>query len=458
MIVVSFLELLKSFLVPLLFVAVVQYLSGEGGGFNPGYLLAPAGIITLSVIAAVFHWGFYRYDYLEDRLYIKKGVFFKQERTIERERIQTIHIEAGLIHRFFKLVKVSVETAGGLGESELEIKALERDKAYSLKETLENGHVSEKSEETSSDVSDEGYQVSFIRLLAAGLTSGSVFMIMGVVLAFALQFTFLIPDDVWSDIQALSAAIIGFLIAFYVLASWVVSVIRYAITYAFYTVNKHNEEISIKRGLIRQKHLSLKEHRIQSVSFIEGILRQPFRVGTIQVDVAGGSGYKEASKTVTHPLIRQEELKGYFDYAFTAHRYASDVHPLPKRALRRYVIRSALPFAVPMAILAFFTVHTLWLFIPMALSVLLGIQRHRDNGMRIDKRQLNLCIRWIARTTTLIRKNHIQSLTISRNILQRFRKLSTIHIRVLSSPSSVVYTLKDVDVDEAVALYEWLKQ
>ncbi|MFW6285494.1 MAG: PH domain-containing protein, partial [Bacillota bacterium] len=227
---------------------------------------------------------------------------------------------------------------------------------------------------------------------------------------------------------------------------------------AFYTVKKVNGEFSIKRGLIRQKHLSLKEHRVQTVILVEGVLRQPFEVGTLQVDVAGGAGYKEQTKTVTHPLIRRSEMDGYFDYAFKDHHYTGKVDPLPKRALKRYMIRSALPFLVPGLVAVYFTPYGWWFTLPMALNILLGILRYRDGGMKLEKRQLTLRSRVFARTTTFTRKNHIQALKISQNIFQRWRDLATIEIKVLSSPAASTYALRDVSMDEALRVYDWLKQ
>ncbi|MFW6285075.1 MAG: PH domain-containing protein, partial [Bacillota bacterium] len=252
MILITFLEQLKGIVVPILLVGGLEFLYGDRSGFSIWYVMVPLTILALSVLSAVFHWWFYRYDYQDDRLHIKKGIIFKQERTIKRERIQTIHIEAGLIQRIFGLVRVSVETAGGLSELELDLKALEKDKAYGLKHTLENGMDLGTDREQASETDDdenEGYAVSFTRLLAAGLTSGGVFVIMAVMLAFAMQFTFLLPEDLWSDFNALGAAVIGGAILLYVVVSWVISVIRYALTYAFYTVKKVNGEFSIKRGL-----------------------------------------------------------------------------------------------------------------------------------------------------------------------------------------------------------------
>ncbi|MFW5894364.1 MAG: PH domain-containing protein [Bacillota bacterium] len=457
MILITFLEQLKGMVVPILLVGGLEFLYGDRSGFSVWYVMVPLIVLALSVLIAVFQWWFYRYDYQDDRLYIKKGVLLKQERTIKRERIQTIHIEAGLIQRIFGLVRVGVETAGGLSETELEIKALEKAKAYALKDTLENGMDFESGNEADGP-SDEGYTVSLSRLLAAGLTSGSVFVVMGVTLAFALQFTFLLPDDFFSTLDRMGALFIGVLILLYVAVSWVISVLRYAITYAFYTVKKVNGEFSIQRGLIRQKHLSLKEHRVQTVIFVEGLLRQPFDVGTLQVDVAGGTGYKEQTKTVTHPLIRRTEMDGYFDYAFKDHHFTDTLDPLPKRALRRFILRSALPFVIPGLIAAYFTPYGWWFLVPMAPSILLGVQRYRDGGMKLEERQITLRSRALARTTTFTKKNHIQSLAITQNILQKRRRLATIHIKVLSSPAASTYSLKDVAIDEALRLYDWLKQ
>lgn len=452
-ILISAIDQIKNFVLPMLFVFGLDFIIGETRNINLYFFLIPLGILVLTAVIAFIQWLFFTYAYKDNILTIKRGVFIKKERTIKRERIQTINLEAGIILRIFKLVKVNVETAGGLAESELEIKAIKKEEAYALKQALENGDNELESKET-----DEkgGYKVTTERLIIAGLTSGSVGIVMAIILAFASQFVALLPESVWTTLASFGVFIIVTIFIMFTLVSWLISIVRYAITYAFYTIRKDNGEFNITRGLIKQKHLSLKEHRIQSITMIEGVLRQPFNYQALEVDVAGGVTYKESTKTVVHPLIHDEELSEYFDYAFKDYDYFLNLTTLPKRARIRYFIRATIPFLflIPLFI---FIPWTLLLLILWGLNIIWANLRFKDAGYSIKDNQVVFRFRRIARTTSFTKKEHIQALNISRNILQRWRKLATVDIQVLSAPSSVTYRVKDLDIEDAIALYQWFK-
>jgi len=444
------LEYSKNFIAPLIFIVGIDVFSGNFSGFSMYYIIAPVVTILLLLGVGAIQWFFFTYSYYDEVLIIKKGMILKKERTIKKNRIQTINLEAGLLLRIFKLTKVNVETAGGLAESELSIEAITKDDAYTLKALLED-ESSVPDEEI-----EQGYTVDAQRLFLAGLTSGSVGIVMAVTFAFASQFIALLPDDFYIQLASLGViALIGAFLMFTIF-SWVVSIVKYVLSYAFYTITKDQEEFNIKRGLIKQKHLSLKAHRIQAITMIEGLLRQPFNYMTIEVDVAGGVQYKDGSKTVTHPLIHQSELNGYYDYAFHDYSVSDSLKPLPKRARKRYFIRATLPFFIFIPLFIIFP-FTLFILIGWLLNLVLAYFRYKDAGYEVNEDQLTFRFRRIARTTMITKKQYIQSVNIRQSLFQQFFGLATIEIHVLSSPSSTAYSVKDVTIEEAIKIYQWVK-
>ena len=450
MMLLGFIEQLKSLVIPIALFFVIDILTGDTQGFRMFYVVIPVSFAAVGVVYAILQWIFYTYDYQDNVLYVKQGIFVKKMTTIKKERIQTINIEAGIIHRLFKLVRLNIETAGNLTDSELSIKAMEKTTAYQLKKALEGDAVGLEEE------AGHGYKVTTDRLFFAGLTSGGVGIIMLVMIGFLSQFAFLLPDHIWDNIFAQGIFVLTLLVILFIVSSWFISIVRYVIRYAYFTIIKDNQEFNIRRGLIQQKLLSLKEHRIQTVNIIEGILRQPFHYQAIEVDVAGGSSYKESTKTVTHPFIHMGELSAYFDYAFHRHTYTDALIKLPKRALKRYLIRATLPFVllIPLFIFVPMTLWALFLLIP---SWIWGTFKYKDAGFYHDETQLKIRTRNVARLTSFTQKEHIQSFKIKQNIIQKISHLATIEFAVLSSPSAVKYAIKDIDSKDAVNLLEWTR-
>ncbi len=450
MMVLGFIDQLKSLVLPVALFFLIDMLTGDAQGFRIIYVILPLSFAGIGVLYAILQWIFYTYDYQDGVLYIRQGIFVKKLTTIKKERIQTINIEAGIIHRVFKLVRLNIETAGNLSDSELAIQAMDKASAYQLKAALEGELRSENA------LAESGYKVTADRLFFAGITSGGVGIIMLVMIGFASQFIVLLPDHIWDNIFAQGAIVITIIVILFVISSWFISIVRYVIRYAYFTIIKDHHEFNIKRGLIQQKLLSLKEHRIQSINIIEGLLRQPFRYQAIEVDVAGGSAYKESTKTVTHPFIHNDELNDYFEYAFDDYQYEKALNQLPKRALKRYLFRATVPFIVIIPVYIIYPV-ALWSLLLLIISWLWAYLKFKDAGFLLKDKQLKIRKRNIARLTSFTKKEHIQSLYIKQNIFQRISKLATLEIFVLSSPSAVKYTVKDLDMNDAQAVLSWTR-
>ena len=104
---------------------------GAGLGFLVCFLLF--GILSLTLIDRQFdQW---RYQLREHDILIKKGLFWRSERYIARDRVQHIDINAGPIDRKFGLVQVVIYAAGISGSVGL-IPGLNPDEANWLKDQL----------------------------------------------------------------------------------------------------------------------------------------------------------------------------------------------------------------------------------------------------------------------------------------------------------------------------------
>jgi uncharacterized membrane protein YdbT with pleckstrin-like domain len=55
----------------------------------------------------------------------------------------------------------------------------------------------------------------------------------------------------------------------------------------------------------------------------------------------------------------------------------------------------------------------------------------------------------------MVKKNHLQSLTLASNPLQRISSLRNVSVAVLSSPMRAYFTVKDVDTKEVGKIWAW---
>ncbi len=219
-------------------------------------------------------------------------------------------------------------------------------------------------------------------------------------------------------------------------------------------MQKHGDELLIERGLFVKKTLRLKQHRIQAISVSEGLLRQLFKLATIELEVAGGNDYQADFKVTLIPVFHRRDIQELLHRFLPDYAVNFSLKPLPKRALRRYIIRASLPFIVVL-IAGFFTPYA-WLgFMLLPFSIAMGVLRYKSGGFYFNDDVLVQRSRVVARNTVIVQRKHMQSLHFYQTILQRFRRLLTTAFTVMSSPTHKTFTLKDIDFDDFYQLSDW---
>ena len=89
-------------------------------------------VLVLVLFAGSLQWWFTRYHLDELAIHRRSGIFFKKERTIRLESVQSVDISRPLVARLLGLSELRFEVADGSGEA-LHIKYLSRAKATRLR-------------------------------------------------------------------------------------------------------------------------------------------------------------------------------------------------------------------------------------------------------------------------------------------------------------------------------------
>jgi putative membrane protein len=233
-----------------------------------------------------------------------------------------------------------------------------------------------------------------------------------------------------------------------------VSIIKFMLGYANFSVERSEDEVLITRGLIEKKQIAFKLHRIQAVTIVEGLLRQPFGYCEVRVNVVGDISTQQNITPKIHPFIKSIELQNFLDTILPGYVLEREINKLPKRSLQRYVIRGVVPFLLLAPAFFFIPYGFLGILIYPPLAFL-AVMRYRDAGYLINGNFITLRFRQIARTTALVSKNHIQSINLNTNYLQKRKDLKTIAAVTLSAPAAVAFTVKDISADCGKIIWNW---
>ncbi|WP_078382399.1 PH domain-containing protein [Sutcliffiella halmapala] len=470
-IVVTVLKHLREFFFPLIIFVVVGF--RDGGIFSFIFYGALLVLVTALIGYSVAVWYRFYYWIEEEELRIESGVFVKKRRFIPQERIQTIDTSEGIIQRIFGLVKVQVETAGGGTEAEAVLSAVTKDEAQRLRNALlykEASVLSEVEQDTMIDeriISKEKdevrptYTISWKYLFVVGTTSGGIGVVLSAVVAFASQFDQFIPyEDVvdrFGLVLQTSVYFIASIVFLVLLLSWLISIAMTMFKYGNFTVVKQGDELLISRGIIEKRQLTIPLARIQAIRISQNLLRQPFGLATVYVEIAGGAGGKEADfATILFPLVKMKEIKRLMKEFTPAYSMQQLTHVLPKRSLIRYMLRLVVPaILVSSTVTYLFQPYGSFSFILVGIAIALAYGQFKAGGWDITGSQLQLSYRFVNKNIVMIHKKRVQSFEWKESRFQRRQALQTINAAIKSSISSKNFRVADVERQDGHEIFNW---
>src|SRR5690625_5246156 len=346
---VSILFQLVTIIRHVIFYIIIGFISLKGEYFYYFFIILVILFISL-LIYCILSWYRFTYEITDDELQIEYGLFIRNHRYISKNRIQSIDLTSGVIHRIFKLVKVEIETAGSSSGAEASLRAVKLGEGEHIRSELKM--VVNSSAETPEEMQEFDqpmYKISFKRLFLAGTTSGSIGVLLAIVAFGASELEQFIPTDFFDStidwIISLSIVIIITLTILILILLWIIGIAGTMIKYGNFTIVKKENELFITRGLLEKKQLTIPAGRIQAIGIRESVLRQPLGYVTVFAELAGGSlEESEGSSPILFPLMKAEEVESFLqvmlpDYA----GLLGQLRLLPKQARKFYLMRSSIP-------------------------------------------------------------------------------------------------------------------
>ncbi len=183
-------------------------------------------------------------------------------------------------------------------------------------------------------------------------------------------------------------------------AAWLLSVLGVIVAFAGFEAERLPDRLVIRRGLLLRRRATVPVARVQAVRVVEGVLREPFGLAAVRVEVAGYAQEAAAAQTL-FPLLRTSRVPALVaELLPEMPNQLGPLAPAPPRALLRYLlVPSLLAAAVGgAAAVAGGSPLPLLLVLPVAAARVLA---HRAAGWRVDDGRLALRFRVLARTTLL---------------------------------------------------------
>ena len=467
-IILNTLKILKDAFLP--FLAII-FIGDADDGWWINVIMA-ALYMAASTISGFVKWLTFFYHIENDGIHIHSGAFIKKKRYISFERIHSIDLTEGLLQRLFGLVKLTIDTAGSSDkEGEAVLSAISRTEAARISELIDSGKAG-----TAGDVmmgvpveqADKSEQTVFVmtnkQILVMALTSGRI----GVIFAGAFALLGQLGDKVFIDrvFEGVQTAMAVFSVVFLVAIVLVILAVTYAlavvwmmIKYANFTVKKRDGDLIITHGLLERRQLTIPLEKIQAVRVVESVIRQPFQLATVYLETASGSSEQlEKSDTMLFPLIRRQHLGRLLNPIVEQYTIDPAIKPLPKKAMPRYIMRQWL-FWIPVtgAFIFFFRPIGYLSIAFVLLGTAWGYLSCKAAGWGVEGKQLTLRFRRISKHTYIVRKERIQSFTVSQSWFQQKSGLGTVNAFSKTGAGASNGTVADLDEKDLAALRDWFR-
>lgn len=435
-------------LLPLLIIAIAQQ------EIRKWLLPATPILLVLFVAYGILYWLRYVFYISGQELRVEYGVLVRKKRYIPFERIQTVQISAGILQRLFGLVKVQVETAGGGRKAEFVLAALPRDRAAELQKILQTGETHLQASEDETEYIE--YKLSTRSLLLLASTSNGIGVVLSAFFVIISQLNDFFPNlDVWEKVGSYAGHLATGRISLIILAifllfllAWLLSLLGTIIQFGGFQLRRTGDRIIIKRGLFEQQQVSIPIKRIQAIKVVEGLLRQPWGMVSVQVVSISNTGTK-GEGNVLFPLLPKAELPAFLGQVAPEFSMPWELQGLPARARRRYLLANIIPALIIAIFCAFYWP---WGYIAILLPVLgaaLGKKQYNDAGYQMVDNKLLLRSRSLGRITMIIPRRRIQSLHVSQNPFQARNDLSNLRVAIASSNTPTTVRLKGMDIQKS---------
>ncbi|MGB1217917.1 MAG: PH domain-containing protein, partial [Saprospiraceae bacterium] len=291
-------------------VIIVFYFIGnrDGSGSYTNMIISITALVVAGGAMIMSVLSYFRYTYFidDDSLNIHKGVLGRKKVNIPFERIQNINFEQKILHRIFNVVSLEIDTAGSAG-SEIKIEALSKEQANLIRDYIlekkrfiqteiieEKEIVSEKVE--LKNTNKLLLRLNIIDLIKIGVSQNHL-RTTGIIIGFGFTFFDNIQEALGFDSVQYFIDNLGFvgtsvfpkiiiLLIFLLLISFLITLIRTIFQYFDLRFFKTEDGYRLKMGLLTKQEVSLREEKVQLISWAENPIRRLFKIFTLTIKQA----------------------------------------------------------------------------------------------------------------------------------------------------------------------------
>lgn len=283
---------------------------------NDGVIFLPLIVLGMFVViigSAWIQWLFFTFEFDDNELSVKQGIFNKKQVHVPFERIQTISRTVPFYYQPFQSVRLQIDTSGQ-GKPEVVFDALSLTQADILEQkrrSAQNKKAAVAEIRSKQSISELRYHVTNRDLMVYAVTSLSG--LGGFLALFTLwtQIDDLLPKHLKATftnfVNHQSVIVLSSLIVIGLLIGIVVGFFRIYNQYFDFKILHEDNHLVISRGLLAHKSVQLNFSRIQAVQLRQTLLRRMVKLMNANV-LLSASRDQDDKTTVLIPVVSNQKV------------------------------------------------------------------------------------------------------------------------------------------------------
>ena len=424
------------------------------------FILIIIGFIVVASIPYVIQYLRFRIFIKGNDLIVLKGLFTKKIITIPINKIQSVHAVQSYLHRFTETCELKIETAGE-EDTEVEIKAIDEEKAFALQELLKtkpatNDTIATAEPETILGVGfwdiiklsiSENHAKTFLLILAYLLTKmDDVRNLFGIDTAKTI-------NQEADKINYTTNIILAFTVTVLVI-TLIVSFIRVLLRYYNMKLKISEKGFETEWGFLQTQRKLLIKENIQSISWKNNLLQKILGIKILRVFMAGEK-LTNPKVWIRLPIMR-ERLLAQISSIYQS-IWPSQVAPangIDSSYKWRNTLIIVTPLAVTAAVIVYF--KSPWLtLIPLAVLIYFTINNiilQHNYTFWFHQNSIQIIKGVWGREQTLLNFKNVQHVVIKTSPFLRAHHLCTL---VLHSAGEEPFTIPFIPVAQANYIANW---
>jgi putative membrane protein len=424
------------------------------------------GLILILIHTILYYRKFlFRID--NQQFILNKGYLNRKTLTIPIERIQNVNTNQTLLQQFLNVMSVEIDTAGS-SKKELKIVALSKPEAIQLAMELSRyleAKQTNNPEDQEKPVAEEKLilQLTNRDLLRIGISQNH-FQTAFLIFIFGAQFYSQVKEyfqekaekyaqEAFEYISQSGWAIISSLIVFFLIISFLYSMVRTLVLYYDLRFNRLNQSYRIVSGLLNRKNLLIPFRKIQQLNWETGPVKKLFGIYKVNIlQATSGVAVKTPLIEVPGCLYKHIELLKSDLFGPDALKDQPVIHSSGVYFRRTWIYKGWLPAGLfsPLLILDWRYVFLLmaWILFMLIYSRL----TLKKSYFQVSKDQIRVSSGAISHKFKQMEFHKVQHLKFSQSIF--YKKLGVASLEIGNASGKI--TIPFIDIKIARDLYNYL--